>query len=894
MAKNNSKKIIFRCKKCLQDIEFDLNLDSVQKDSFPYTLNSIHGAPSHNLIVQINNKLKVESFEIVESIDQNNKKNEDISRKVLRSIDLSEEEIEIFLNTSGKGPISLGEIAILGSIPMERAKNIAGRFLQKGLFKEIQGATIYYQALPPYAALIDQLEKFTQMIRGIQISTPTDLHTSFLNFEDKAQGVQNLLDFVKYLSDIKMNLSKDISDQRDLLDESLVHLQNQQKIVTGINSLRDQSIGLVDEHYISLFNQFELLKQKISKNLQKLQLGVIVKTVEDIVQKSIDTQMEKIRDDFQKTFESKFKYLLDQLTKEIGLISENAGKVSSGLQNSFSTVLTQFDDTLSDTQDKILNISDSVMGSFGMLKNTFSEKVVITLDDILGKIVDQLDMNISSIKEFWEVSKGSINFTMKDVWFVRTPEGMIAQLDDGILRAKMRLLILAPSLSDIDIEPFKKIRNHINVRICCNINKQDKNQKEKLAYFDSRHNIDYRHRKLKNLWAINRDYEEIILGIVNSDEKQTQSPLEVAGIGSILPEHIKIFVPILEDAWRNSSKNLPDGFPVTEIAKFVGKKPNPLIKSKVLSNHPIMAEAPVSSGASAPPIVNNVLSIEPPESHIFTSDADKRTLSSAAIKSMRETFEDTPEDKNQSLSTTSSKNISQDKPPQNITKNSSSNEKSFIPYKKFSEIVKTEQKVPKKAPSSIPVVDPFSPALKYQQQKKKEELEKPAKPSMPIVDPFSPALKFQQHKKKQELEKQTTPSMSIGDNISPASKINPENQKNKLNDNHNIGGKTGEKLNVSNDKEQPKKTEKVDEKKVKIVFNNILKSLDETKIDDTILGLEQLYGIAQKSGISSKSVSDICTWRDDLRRNAFLDDFKKKILTKRLKIWKNKLLEVEK
>ena len=832
--KKNPKKIIFRCKKCLKDIEFELNLESIQKDSFPFTLNSIHGDPAHNLLVKINNKLKVESFEIIETIDQKSKKNEDISRKVLRSIDLTEEEIEIFLNSSGKGPISLGEIAILGNIPVERAKSIAGRFLQKGLFKEIQGATIYYQALPPYAALIDQLEKFTQMIRGIQISTPTDLHSSFLNFEDKAQGVQNLLDFVKYLTDIKVNLSKDISEQRDVLDKSLVHLQNQQKIVTGINSLRDQSISLVDEHYISLFNQFELLKQKISKNLHKLQLGVIVKTVEDIVQKSIDTQMEKIRDDFQLTFESKFKYLLDQLTKEINIISENAGKVSSGLKNSFSTVLTQFDDTLSDTQEKILNISDSVMGSFGMLKNTFSEKVVITLDDILGKIIDQLDMNVSSIKEFWEVSKGSINFTMKDVWFVRTPEGMIAQLDDGVLRAKMRLLIVAPSLSDIDIEPLKKIRNHINVRICCNINKQDKNQKAKLDYFDTRHNMDYRHRKLKNLWAINRDYEEIILGIVNADDEQTQTFLEVAGIGSILPEHIKIFVPILEDAWRNSSKNLPEGFPVKEIAKFVGKVPSPSITSSIISKQPMMADASGSPSISVPQIASNVLNIEPPESHIFTSDADKMTLSSAAIKSMRETFEDEPENPVQSISHTFSKKTKQGKSSPGNTKIPPSIEESFIPYKKFAETIKKE------------VIIPSKPS-----------------PSIPVLDPFSPAVKYQQHKKKQQMENQTVDSKP---------KEKP------------IGSKT---------KKTSKKPSKSEGKRITAIFDKITQSLEKSKIEETILALEKLYTIAQNNEISSKSLSDILNWRDDLRRNAFLDDFKKKILTKRLKIWQEKLLMEE-
>ena len=45
----------------------------------------------------------------------------------------------------------------------------------------------------------------------------------------------------------------------------------------------------------------------------------------------------------------------------------------------------------------------------------------------------------------------------------------------------------------------------------------------------------------ENIWGVSKDMEEIILGAV--------SGLEVAGIGSIIDEHIKNFNPVLEGAW---------------------------------------------------------------------------------------------------------------------------------------------------------------------------------------------------------------------------------------------------------------------------------------------------------------------------------------------------------
>ncbi|MHA2180525.1 MAG: hypothetical protein ACXAAH_03785, partial [Promethearchaeota archaeon] len=63
-------------------------------------------------------------------------------------------------------------------------------------------------------------------------------------------------------------------------------------------------------------------------------------------------------------------------------------------------------------------------------------------------------------------------------------------------------------------------------------------------------------RALQNLWGINKDYEEVILCVLSKIEFRGDTITEIAGIGSIIEEHIKIFVPILEDAWVSSRKEI--------------------------------------------------------------------------------------------------------------------------------------------------------------------------------------------------------------------------------------------------------------------------------------------------------------------------------------------------
>ena len=81
----------------------------------------------------------------------------ELTKQVLSEIDLTDEEIDLYFRTTGREAVSIGEMSILIGKPKEDLKKIAEKFVEKGLFKEIVGATPHYQALPPYAALVAQL-----------------------------------------------------------------------------------------------------------------------------------------------------------------------------------------------------------------------------------------------------------------------------------------------------------------------------------------------------------------------------------------------------------------------------------------------------------------------------------------------------------------------------------------------------------------------------------------------------------------------------------------------------------------------------------------------------------------------------------------------------------------
>ncbi len=513
MMQQIEKMVACKCKQCLKTVTFTIPEDKIKVGPYPITLSDTHGTPPHKLIVFVNKRLEIESFEIEEvQVQEQRKVSTHILGQVLGDIGLTPKETELYFDCTSLGPVSPGEMSLLVGLPIDTVKEIAQKFVTLGLFKEIAGATQYFQALPPYAALLSQLDKFSGFIANIKDDTPRQLQRSFSSFEQQAKGVQNLKEFVTYLTQIKATVSKQLGEQKNTLQMSLGRLIQQ----------RD-----------ALQQQFGNINDKIARNLEKLRLGVILQTVQDVIAKIIEQETLTLQQSFQ----------------QVTVIEET-------LRNIFTSITGQFDKTLTEASNRIQGISDTVLVSFQELRNTFSDNVILTLDSVLGQIIDKLHLSSMTVQEFWDEAKRVIKSSMgKDVWFIRSPEGMRAQINDAVSRAKMKILILAPTLAHVDVISLTQAQRFVNIRVACFIDQNNPRHQQIMDELAAHTNITYRHRDLKNLWGVSRDYEEVIVGVTSHDPSGGPEAVDVAAIGSLLSEHIKIFVPILEDAWMGAKKD---------------------------------------------------------------------------------------------------------------------------------------------------------------------------------------------------------------------------------------------------------------------------------------------------------------------------------------------------
>jgi sugar-specific transcriptional regulator TrmB len=502
------------------------------------------------------------------------------TKHVLELIGLSYDEIDTFFHLTGRGPVMIGEIALLINVSEKRAAEIAKNLLEKGLVREVPGKTPFYVALPPYTALLNQISRFKEIVKQIRQNTPQTLQLKFKEIEEQSAKLGKLGEYREYIQMMKTNLPKQIKSQFERVESELENVKKFQEIKAFIMNLREIMPEEIIKEFSVVENRLEKIKLEISESFEKqFRIGALKSMAEKIVGKIISEQFHDLTDYFKERFVKTVQSTLDQVTDQLGTISDAAGEMSVDLGATLSDIQTRLKETLEDLDSRISTVYKDVEKGIEELKDLFQREIYDTLEkDIMKNIIEQLDLSEETMTEFWERSKTASMLSFKDVWFVRSVEGVKAQINEAVTRVKMRLHIIAPGIEDIDLVALSKVKRHINVRISTNFDLNNQKHQEMLAQVNKWTNFDIRHYPRENLWTINRDFEEVVVCVVSKSDSEE---IEIAGMGSILEEHVKLFAAVLEDVWIQSKKIPWLETLVESIIPSNIEQPNQMSKEKV-------------------------------------------------------------------------------------------------------------------------------------------------------------------------------------------------------------------------------------------------------------------------------------------------------------------------
>jgi len=475
------------------------------------------------------------------------------TKHVLELIGLAHDEVSTYYKITGRGPVMIGEIALLTGITEDRAAEVADNLFQKGLLKQIPGMTPIYEALPPYAALVSQIHQFKETIKTFKQIAPKKIQEKFDSLEQHSDKLRKLDDYKTYLQIMKTKLPAQIKTQFERFDKELDQVKRFQDVKSFIFNLKEIVPTDITKEFEAMESQLQLIKSEIATRFEKqFRIGALSSMAEKIVSKVITEQFSEVTKYFKDKFVQTTQNMLDQVINQLGSITDTAGEISTDLGTIFTDIERGIVTTLEDLEGRVSGISNDIINGINELKDVFKKEIFESIqDDIINNIINQLESAELTMNEFWERSKEASLLSFKDVWFVRSKEGIMAQINESLSRVKMRVHIIAPKLEDIDLLALSSLKKHVNIRISTNFDLTSSEDQGRFKQVADYPNMTIRHYPRENLWSINKDFEEVVVCVVS---KTVEGKIEIAGMGSVLEEHVKLFAAVLEDVWIQSKK----------------------------------------------------------------------------------------------------------------------------------------------------------------------------------------------------------------------------------------------------------------------------------------------------------------------------------------------------
>ncbi|GAG24832.1 unnamed protein product, partial [marine sediment metagenome] len=260
---------------------------------------------------------------------------------------------------------------------------------------------------------LQKFEEYRGFVRKMKVELPSQIKSHFDSFNKELEQIKQFRDVKKYIVNLKDIVPADIIKEFDIMESRL-----------------------------------DKIKSEISETFEKqFRVGAIKDMAEKIVDRVVTREFNEMTTIFKEKFVTTTQDMLDQVVNQLGSLSDSAIDIGTDLNSVFLEINAGLKTTLDDLEQKITSVNDDVTQGIENLKNMFQKEIFETIsDDIIVNIIKQLELSEQTMKEFWERSKEQSMLSFKDVWFIRSKEGMIAEVNNAISRAKMRIQIIAPKL----------------------------------------------------------------------------------------------------------------------------------------------------------------------------------------------------------------------------------------------------------------------------------------------------------------------------------------------------------------------------------------------------------------------------------------------------------------
>ncbi|MHA1713591.1 MAG: helix-turn-helix domain-containing protein [Candidatus Ranarchaeia archaeon] len=354
-----------------------------------------------------------------------------VTATTLKDLGLNDDQIDIYLNLLGRGPLTLGEAVLALKKDYDTIQAAVELFVEKGIVVRIDSVPERFEAVPPYEVFLKRFESFAKEFETIKSEISGTLE----------EGVQRL--------------GKSFAEIGSRIPEAM------RVDVSGLGKIADDLAKMLEE---MLDEQVKAFQQRI-----------------------VDTLEERLAD-----------------------------------------LKTAFDKT---GQEELMKT-----------QKDFSQ-LIQKVGARMAELGQEIEEAKAGLNVLWRETKKGEVYRPKNLWFVPGREGIQAFFKDMVSRAKMNVMIVTPTIQDVDVDLVRNLPTRVNVRIATYVDRGDSKANQILRELGDG-NVTVRNYDTKDFWGIMVDGSETLLAAIPVDSNR-----EVNGIACIAEEYNQVFRRFLADIW---------------------------------------------------------------------------------------------------------------------------------------------------------------------------------------------------------------------------------------------------------------------------------------------------------------------------------------------------------
>ncbi|MHA2283782.1 MAG: hypothetical protein ACXAC5_23305 [Promethearchaeota archaeon] len=494
----------------------------------------------------------------------------------LKKLQLSNNAIEIYLNTIGKSPFTFYELySIVSKTSLEEFEENLSQLVNGGLLIQIipkeQETLLHYIAIPPILPIINYFENINANLKGIKDSIYELLVNTVSQIFEQNESIQ-FDTILENFHDMRKDIGEDIIIQKQEVEDIVEGMEELKNLNEDLTELSQFIKVGTQTQFTQLMKQISSIESEIKERINLLEFKKHKEEILDIIEQIFKEKLDTIVKDFSKRLHETIEQEFDKATKPMMNLVNGIFQYRDDFKLILLNMLTNFETNMNKINDLLKENNDSLSTEMDKLETNITEGINAVIQSSIDEI-SHLNKPIEVLmKEYYQKVSTSKESILSNIWTVSSLIKINEEIQKYISTSENELIIIVPHLENhLAVEQFEKISRSLKVKIVSS----EPHTNSIVKNFESISNITYKTLENESLVAIKGDSNQITIGVMKRES--TEQLDDFIGIGSNFKPLIELLDPIIENLWE---KALTDSYYSSQKVKTPVIKPKPIKKAE--------------------------------------------------------------------------------------------------------------------------------------------------------------------------------------------------------------------------------------------------------------------------------------------------------------------------